>query len=308
MTSDTHSDDILLSPKELAAAIGASESSLRRWVDSGDIRISRTAGGHRRIPLREAVQFIRKIGAVVVRPEVLKLPSLPADAKASPASEGAANLAHSDGERLFAALADGDAPLARGLVLSWYLQGRATHELFDGPVRDAMHRLGELWKHDQRGILIEHRATDICLGILSGLRGLLPAAQPSAPLAIGGAAPGDPYQLPSLMVATVLSEAGLPAVNYGADTPLLVLGDEAVRNGAQLVWLSISSIADAAALRTSLKALAQTLEERSIDLILGGHAVSEVAPRAMQHVHAMGSMGELAAFVRGLRAGRPAAP
>ena len=63
----------LLTPKELADAIGASESSLRRWVDSGQINMSRTAGGHRRIPLAEAIQFIRGIGATVVRPEMLGL-------------------------------------------------------------------------------------------------------------------------------------------------------------------------------------------------------------------------------------------
>src|SRR5687767_2559257 len=87
----------LLTPKDLAAAIGASESSLRRWIDSGDIRVSRTAGGHRRIPLGEAVQFIRKIGAVIVRPEVLNMPPAPILGDTASVDEG----------RLFAALREG---------------------------------------------------------------------------------------------------------------------------------------------------------------------------------------------------------
>src|SRR5271165_4212340 len=66
----------LLTPKELADAIGASESSVRRWVDAGDIRMSRTAGGHRRILLPDAIQFIRKMGAAIVRPELLGLTDL----------------------------------------------------------------------------------------------------------------------------------------------------------------------------------------------------------------------------------------
>jgi excisionase family DNA binding protein len=37
----------VLSPRELARAIGVSESSLKRWADDGRIRFSRTAGGHR---------------------------------------------------------------------------------------------------------------------------------------------------------------------------------------------------------------------------------------------------------------------
>src|SRR5581483_8127657 len=110
--------ETLVSPRDIAEAIGASESSLRRWIDSGDIRISRTAGGHRRVPLREAVQFIRKIGAVVVRPEALHLPS---------PGPSAPTETHEDAEALFAALHEGRRDLAGALALSWYMKGRPLH-------------------------------------------------------------------------------------------------------------------------------------------------------------------------------------
>src|SRR5512133_965111 len=61
----------LLSPRELAEAIGVSESSIKRWADDGALRAVRTTGGHRRIPVEEAVQFIRVSGQSVVRPELL---------------------------------------------------------------------------------------------------------------------------------------------------------------------------------------------------------------------------------------------
>jgi excisionase family DNA binding protein len=51
-----------LSPRELAAAVGVSESSLKRWADEGRVKVARTAGGHRRIELAEAVRFIRQSG------------------------------------------------------------------------------------------------------------------------------------------------------------------------------------------------------------------------------------------------------
>jgi methanogenic corrinoid protein MtbC1 len=291
------SGDLLLSPRDLADAIGASESSLRRWIDSGDIRISRTAGGHRRVPLREAVQFIRKIGAVVVRPEVLHLPPGPA-----PSSDAKV----SDEQLLFAALRDGRRDVANGLALSWYLQGRTLHELFDGPMRGAMTLVGELWKHEGRGILLEHRATDICLALVASLRSLLPASAETAPLAIGGAPAGDPYQIPSLMAATVLAEAGVRDVNFGPGTPLDLLAAEAALTGAKLVWVSVSAVSDAKALRAAIKRLAGQLSARNVELVIGGHGSADVAPRAAPNVHPMRSLGELAAFARGL-AGRAAA-
>ena len=77
----------LLSPRELADAIGASESSLKRWTDGGLIVATRTAGGHRRIPLAEAIRFIRETAQPVVRPEILGLGDIeivPKVASASP--------------------------------------------------------------------------------------------------------------------------------------------------------------------------------------------------------------------------------
>ena len=90
----------LLTPKELAEVIGASESSLRRWVDAGSIRMSRTTGGHRRIPVAEAIRFIRESGATVVRPDLLGLEEI-----ARPGGAGGIVAAVPDEERLFDALA-----------------------------------------------------------------------------------------------------------------------------------------------------------------------------------------------------------
>lgn len=294
--------DRLLSPRDLADAIGASESSLRRWIDSGDIRISRTAGGHRRVPLREAVQFIRKIGAVVVRPDVLHLPQ-PSSSEGSYDAPSDGKLA--DEQLLFTALREGRRDVANGLVLSWYLQGRTLHELFDGPVRGAMSLVGELWKHEGRGILLEHRATDICLSLVTSLRSLLPPPPDAAPLAIGGAPAGDPYQIPSLMAATVLAEAGVRDVNFGPGTPLDLLVAEAALTGAKLVWLSVSAVSDAKALRAGIKRLATRLSAHGVELVIGGHGLADVLPRVVPNVHSMRSLDELAAFAHGL-AGRVA--
>src|SRR3954454_12934394 len=162
----------LLTPKELADAIGASESSLRRWVDGGDIRMTRTAGGHRRIPLAEAVRVVRKIGATVVRPDLLGLGDL------GGSGADAQFPGKSDEEKLYETLRAGERNTAIGLVVSWYLAGRSLPGLVDGPVRRAMHRLGELWRHDERGILVEHRATAVCVEAVATLRGLLPPADP----------------------------------------------------------------------------------------------------------------------------------
>lgn len=286
-----------LTPKDLAEAIGVSESSLRRWVDSGEIRMSRTVGGHRRIPLPEAIQFIRKIGANVVRPDLLGL-------QLESGMEAAHMPELSDEQKLFDVLRAGQRHTARGLLHSWYLDGQSTSTLFDGPVRGAMHRMGELWNHDPRGILIEHQATEICIEAIASLRALLPAPEEHAPLALGGAPENDPYLLPTMMADAVLAEVGFRVVDFGANTPVELLAGEALQRGAKLVWLSISTPQDARKMRAAIRKLANLLIKHRIDVVLGGRHHLECAPRGLQNVSMVSSMGELAAFARGILSGK----
>ena len=286
----TISQKSLLTPKDLADAIGASESALRRWVDGGRIRMSRTAGGHRRIPLQEAIRFIRQTGATIVRPELLGLDQLAVDAEASAGSPR--------DDALFNALRAGNGAVARGLIISSYLEGLGLAALFDGPVRSAMDRVGQLWQHEPRGIMVEHRATGICVETIAELRGLLPVVDEHSPLAIGGAPQDDPYQLPTMMAAAVLAESGFRDINFGPNTPVELLAHEAVDRKARLVWLSISAEQDQKSLRAAIKRLAGELAGHQIDLILGGRFSNACMPRSMSNVTLVLSMSDLATTSR----------
>ena len=109
------------------------------------------------------------------------------------------------------------------------------------------------------------------------------------------------------MAGTVLAEAGLRDVNFGANTPLELLASEAALTNAALVWLSISAVSDDRALQSKLKKLAAALAERGTKLVIGGHASAELARRNTPNVFAIRSMGELAAFGHGLLVNTPPA-
>ena len=286
----------LLTPKELAEAIGASESSMRRWVDGGDIRVSRTAGGHRRIPLPEAIRFIRQLGAPVVRPDLLGLGEI-GGVTTTPVGTD-------DEELLFDQLRNGDERGAKGLLVSRYLEGLSLPALFDGAMSSALRRLGELWHHDPRTILLEHRATAICIEAVAMLRGLLPTPADDAPLALGGAPQGDPYLIPSMMVAAVLASAGYRDVNFGGHTPVELLGKEAVERKAKLVWLSVSTEQAETTLREPIAGMVRLLEQHNIPLLLGGRHHAGVLPRGAKNVTSVASMAQLETLARDLLAAK----
>src|SRR5690606_20370901 len=96
-------------------AIGASESSVKRWVDDGAIPAVKTSGGHRRIPLRDAVAFVRTRGLPLAHPEALG-PSF--------TLEGPAPFDRSS-DRLCRLLEEGDRARARALLLLRYAEGES---------------------------------------------------------------------------------------------------------------------------------------------------------------------------------------
>lgn len=283
----------LLSPKDVAIAIGASESSLKRWADAGRLRVARTTGGHRRIALHEAIRFIREGRFAVLRPDALGLRSL---GRVQPTE---AQLDSEDsGERLFRHLVDGNGSEARALVTSLYLSGASIASISDGPVRHAMARIGELWKHSEEGIFIEHRATDVCIQVVNVLRIMVGDDQAGA-TAVGCAIQGDPYLLPSVLAATVIASEGMRAINLGPETPPESLALATKHHRAALVWISISALSDDAAQRPACGALLGALGEQGIDLVVGGRRHHELELPSGRRVHRLSTMSELAAFVRG---------
>lgn len=244
----------LISPRYLAAALGVSESSLKRWVDAGKITAARTEGGHRRIELSEALRFIRETGTPVAKPELLDMPEIAS--------------AREHGDRFYDHLVAGDALAVRGWIFARYLEGNTVTQIADGPVRAAMHALGELWRHDPQGVFLEHRATSLVIQAIAQLRSMLSETAPTAPLALGGAPSGDPYLLPSQLASMVLEEVGMRTINLGPDTPTVAFDQALAMHRPKLLWLSVTTLLSpgrARAISRWLEALPATLQ-----IIVGG--------------------------------------
>jgi len=275
----------LLSTRELSDALGVSESSLKRWIDGGRIIASRTSGGHRRIAIDDALRFIRETSAPIVRPELLGLPQL-----ASPAA--------SERTRLYDLLIAGDTSGAKAWLVARYLAGASVAELGDGPIREAMHGLGELWRHDHSRVHVEHRGTDACLQAIAAVRALLPEPSAKAALAIGGAPSGDPYLAPSQLAAMVATEAGLRADNLGPDLPAAALQAAVAEQRPKLVWLSVSTVLPETASRALVRALDAL--PRSTTIIVGGQHAAQL-PRSAR-ITRVTTLRELADHARAVKA------
>ncbi len=284
----------MLTTRQLADAIGVSESSVKRWIDAGRIAATRTAGGHRRVSVEEAARYVREAGIAVQRPESLGLLDLAAHARRK-ADEA------DPGEMLYEYLTTGLAAEASGLLMKRFLAGASVAQLVDGPLVQAMTRIGELWRSGPNGVFLEHRATEVAIRAMVRLGALLrPPAD--GPVSVGGGPSGDPYVLASMSAAAVLEDEGFRATNLGPETPLSTLALSVETLSPRLVWVSVSVATDANHLRREVLGLADRVRALGAVLVVGGAEVDRLSlPKKRPALYVGDSMGELRAIAQGLK-------
>jgi excisionase family DNA binding protein len=282
------------SPKQVADALQASESSVKRWCDQGVIPTVRTVGGHRRITLDGLQQFLASSARSLAAPQALGLPQLSA-------SRGVSIPGESDPEqRQFReALASGDESACRQILR----QQVARSGQFSGPaewlITDAMHGIGRAWDCHLLDAYQERRACALCIRLLNELRALLPLIPSGAPVAVGCTPSGDPYQLPTALVELALREVGWNAISLGSDLPFDSLLQAAHDYRPQLVWLSVSAIDNPGLFVAEQNRLAAQLDKR-VCLIVGGRALTDKIRPKLQytaHCDSLRNLVDLAAMM-----------
>ncbi|MDB4331563.1 helix-turn-helix domain-containing protein [bacterium] len=260
----------LFSPKQVALALQASESSVKRWCDQGAIETIRTVGGHRKITLEALQDFLQRSNRTLVSPGSLGLRVSPQSVR--PDIPGGDD---EDQKQFRTALALGDEKTCRSLLRERMERfGGHRSRTADFLITDAMHGIGHAWNNHKIDAYQERRGCDICLRLINELRAELPSAAPSAPMAFGGTLPGDPYQIPTALVELSLRELGWNATSLGCNLPVESFLRASDHYSPALIWLSTSSFVTVEDFIRDENLLADQLPAETA-LVVGGRALTE---------------------------------
>ncbi len=288
----------LLSPKQVAQAIGASESSLKRWCDQGLLETVKTAGGHRRIPVHEVLKFAREQNHEVVEPRLLGIPASE-DRKARRLPESAIRFSE-------ALLADNETS-CRSIVFALLLAGHPLAHIFDDVVAVALRSIGEKWECHKAEIYQERCACQTVVRILHEILGQQPPPDPHR-LALGATIDGDHYTLPVTMSKVVLRAAGWDARLLGTSIPLTSMALAIENRRPQLFWLSVSHISDESAFLSGFRRLMDAAVLAQTAVVVGGRALSAELRSRMACAEYCESMRQLVASAETLLARSPTPP
>ncbi len=275
-----------LSTREVAAAMGVGESSVKRWIDAGSLRAERTPGGHRRVLLADLYAFMRSTGRKLVAPEVLGL-SDPASKSASPV------------EVCQASLQDGDGPTFESVLQMLRLSESAPAAILDKVVYPAFQALRATCQHPSEECMVLHRAL---LMLQTGLKAtmspdeeFLSDARPRVVLADIG------YEVDS--APTLFAEAAVwdqaRCLQLGANVPATVVEGALAAFRADVLWVSASGPARPSAIKADLQSILDRAAQAKVRVVLFGDALPRKLGDTEIRVH---SFSEFRGFVSGLAA------
>lgn len=293
----TSKPDTLLKTRQVARALGVGVSTIKRWVDSGEIQAHKTVGGHRLIAFADVSRFAWERGLPLMD---LDRPAVPRNVPAASGPEFV--------DALVAALAGGHARDARELIRRAWAEGIGAAALADDILRPAMERIGHGWESGDLDVYQEHRASRMVEAALQELiegMGAGPDLGPDAPLALGAAPEGDLYTISGLLCELMLREQGWAAMNLGPNLPLASLARAVRAHRPRLVWLSAHRIADIPAFVAEYKTFYAAADAAGAAVVLGGPAL-DADLRARLVAASFGDrMAHLAEFARRWMPARP---
>lgn len=280
-----------VSTAQVAEALGVGVTTIKRWVDEGVLPAHRTAGGHRKLVLADVLRLVRQ-GSF---PNQDLAPLL-----APGRGDNAAKCEDLE-RRLFAALKRGEGDAVRALIHGAFQQGVPLDLLADQVICPVMHRIGHEWERGTIDVFHEHRASQLCT---AALHELMPRISPSAagdrPLALGGGPEKDPYVLAGLLAELVLRDRGWRVVNLGPNTPLSSFRKAMTELRPQLLWLTVSHVADPREFLADYQKLYEEAEREGVPVAVGGQALTESIRAAMPYTTYGDGLAHLAAFARTL--------
>lgn len=283
-----------LTTRQLSRVWLVSEATIKRWADTGQLKSSRTVGGHRRFPLAEVMRFQteRGLGAATGGTAV---------ATATVNAAGAEFDAEQAAERFLQAVRRGRAGEATALLLEAHMLRAELDLIFDAVVAPSMQRVGELWYGEEMSVAEEHLATSTATRAVESLAASTRRSGAKAGAAVCCAAEEEMHTLPVLCAQAVLEGAGWDVRNLGGHTPFFALAEYVEQQRPALVCVSATlqrELEHNARDYAQLSTAARTCDAR---VVLGGEGFRDDAVRARfpADLHAE-SFRDLSEFVRGL--------
>lgn len=213
---------IFITTKQAAKAMAVSESSVKRWIDDGTIKASRTPGGHRRIAIEDFDSFLKETGRMIADFQSF-------DSSSSDLSGREEKLALFENK-----LADGDIFALRNQLRRMILSGDSLASICDDFIYPSFKSIRKDCSHPSEACSVLHRAIELIKRLLHETT--LDQTKRLAAKIVFADIGYEVDGLPTFLAQYVCQDAHV--VQLGTNVPIEVLLGTLKKTKPDILWLS----------------------------------------------------------------------
>jgi MerR family transcriptional regulator, light-induced transcriptional regulator len=284
----------LLSTRDVAHLLNVTETTIKRWADSGEIACVKTLGGHRKYTRHEILRFSEANGIPVT------------GFAGIPGGKNTGRLAFAVQSRdfsliageLFALSKHHDPEQIHGFLSFLVTHQIAPRNIADDIVRPALIRVGDEWAAGRISIEQEHMISEAILHAIARITPELHHKKSNGLTAICACAEGEHHSIGVRWLTAALEADGWKVVFVGSNTPFRGITALLGSVRPELVCISVMKIRDDQEWVSMFREVGDAARRCGAKFLVGGMTVSEQDGRQIGCDHISRSIADGIAFVR----------
>lgn len=271
--------NVHFTPPKLAEIFGVNESTIKRWIDKGMLKATKSPGGHRRVTQEQLEEFIHNFPKNAPNSYVIS----------QYVESGKEEI---DWKEYYTHLLHNRSARAKDILNTAKVHRYSLLEQLEKIVQPSLVNIGLEWEREDISIYQEHRMSFLVRQHFEHLRQMYPQAKKNGKHAVLACAPGDHHEMPLQMADLLLQERGWKTSVLGINIPLEELKAAIAEVEPEMVCLSnIVGDVDPA----YLASVSKQTKRQGGELILAG---SKWEPgRARKNVHTVSLLADFVAVV-----------
>jgi excisionase family DNA binding protein len=284
----------MLSTQELSQLMNVTETTIKRWADSGKIICVKTPGGHRKFLMKDVVAFAENNGYAISGLRTSKFEGKERDSiEFAVYTHNYAMLA----DTVLGIVLNGDRQLLLELFRYLYRNHIYFPTIVDEILRPVLVKIGDLWAQGKADINQEHLASQAITEALITLQPELHHKEKNGLKALCACPEGELHEIGLRSIAFSLRTEGWNVSYLGANTPLDSLESLIRELKPDLVCLSITHQSNLKSLK-EIRDIGKRIQAFGGKFLVGGYYSNSYSEKELHCDHIAHSAGDTVEFTR----------
>jgi MerR family transcriptional regulator, light-induced transcriptional regulator len=253
-----------------------SESTVKRWADSGMVNCRKTVGGHRKFDLNSVLEFENRSGLVARAALAERAAEIDSEIEELLARPDFPELAR----RYRQAATAGKYHCVSELLIRAYLRGFSLAMISEEIIKPALREVGDMWRAGKIRVFEEHLATAATTQALSELHDIVEKKESQDRLALVGCPDGEIHHIAAEVVRYLLEGEGWTVIYLGPFTPIFTFTDAVNIIKPDLVCISATIADDLERTTRDYEHLRRAASKHQTKIVMGGLALNDEQARA----------------------------